>query len=106
MAKYMIQAAYTTDGMKGLLKDGGSKRRTVVESAINALGGHVETFYFSFGPNDVVIIVDLPDAVTGAAVGMAVGASGSVRCTTTPLITCEEIDQAAKKQVAYKAPGA
>jgi hypothetical protein len=50
--------------------------------------------------------VDLPDAVTGAAVGLAVGASGSVRSTTTPLITCEEIDQAAKKQVAYKAPGA
>ena len=106
MAKYMIQAAYTTDGMKGLLKDGGSKRRSVVESAIKALGGHVEAFYFSFGPNDVVIIVDLPDVVSGAAVGMAVGASGSVRSTTTPLITCEEIDQAAKKQVAYKAPGA
>jgi uncharacterized protein with GYD domain len=106
MPKYMVQASYTTEGMKGLLKDGGSKRRSVVEQAIKALGGKVEAFYFAFGATDVVIIVDLPDAASGAAVGMTVGASGSVRCTTTPLLTPEEIDTAAKKKVGYTAPGA
>ncbi len=27
MAKYLIEASYTADGVKGLLKDGGSARR-------------------------------------------------------------------------------
>ncbi len=54
----MLQATYTVDGLKGLLKDGGSKRRAVVEKAIAGLGGKVEGFYFAFGPTDVVIVVD------------------------------------------------
>jgi uncharacterized protein with GYD domain len=102
----MVQASYTADGMKGLVKDGGSKRRAVVEKAIGGLGGKVEGFYFAFGPTDVVIIVDMPDVTSAAAVGMAVGASGSVKSIMTPLITAEEIDAAAKKQVAYTPPGA
>ena len=106
MPKYMVQASYTVDGMKGLLKDGGSKRRAVVEKAIGGLGGKVDGFYFAFGPTDVVIIVDMPDVASAAAVGMAVGASGSVRSNITPLITPEEIDAAAKKHVGYTPPGA
>ena len=106
MPKYMLQATYTVDGLKGLLKDGGSKRRAVVEKAIAGLGGKVEGFYFAFGPTDVVIVVEVPDVASGAALGLVVGASGAVKVTTTPLISPEEIDAAAKKQVAYTPPGA
>lgn len=106
MAKFMLQAAYTLEGTKGLIRDGGSKRRAVVEKAVAGLGGKVEGFYFSFGKSDVVIILDLPDAATAAAISLTVGASGSVRTVTTPLITPEEMDAACKKQVSYSAPGA
>jgi uncharacterized protein with GYD domain len=106
MAKFMVQAAYTLDGTKGLIRDGGSKRRAVVEKAIAALGGKVEAFYFSFGKSDVVIIADLPDSTAAVAIGLTVSASGSVKTVTTPLITPEEMDAACKKQVAYTAPGA
>ena len=92
MAKFMLQASYTLDGTKGLLRDGGSKRRAVVEKAVAALGGKVEAFYFSFGKSDVVIIVDLPDATTAVAVGLTVTASGSVNTVTTPLISAEDMD--------------
>ena len=34
MPKYLIEASYTTEGVKGLLKDGGSKRRAAAEKAI------------------------------------------------------------------------
>lgn len=106
MPKFMVQATYTVEGMKGLLKDGGSKRRAVVEKLVGAMGGKVESFYFAFGDTDVVMILDLPDNVSGAAIGLSVGATGSVRSKTTPLITAEEIDAAAKKQVNYTPPGA
>jgi len=105
MAKYMIQAAYTADGLKGLMKDKASGRRAVVTKAVEAAGGKVESIYFSFGKADVVLIVDLPDNSTAAAFALAASASGLVHCTTTPLLTIEEADRALAKKVAYKAPG-
>lgn len=106
MPKFLIRASYTAEGAKGLMRDGGSKRRTVVEKIVGGLGGKLESFYFAFGEDDVFIIADLPDAGAAAAISLTVGSSGSVRCTTTPLITPEEMDAAAKKTVNYTAPGA
>jgi uncharacterized protein with GYD domain len=105
MAKYMIQAAYTADGLKGLMKDKASGRRAMVTKAVEAAGGKVESIYYSFGKADVVLIVDLPDNSTAAAFALTASASGLVRCTTTPLLTIEEADRALAKKVAYKAPG-
>jgi uncharacterized protein with GYD domain len=106
MPKYLVQATYTTEGAKGLLKDGGSKRRAVVDKAIGALGGKVESFYFAFGSADVVIIVDLPDAVAAAAVSLSTAATGAVKLKTSPLLTPEEVDAASKKSTGYTPPGA
>jgi uncharacterized protein with GYD domain len=103
--KYLVQASYTPEGTRGLLKDGGTKRRAVVEQLLNQLGGRLEAFYFGFGDADAVLIVDAPDNVAAVAVSMAVNASGAVTLKTVPLLTPEEVDQAAKKTVSYRAPG-
>jgi uncharacterized protein with GYD domain len=105
MPRYLFEVDYTTEGSKGLLKDGGSKRRAAVERSVGSLGGKVEAFYFTFGIRDAVVIVELPDNVSAAAVSLAVSASGSVAYKTTPLLTPEEIDEATKKKVAYQPPG-
>jgi len=105
MAKYMIQASYTADGAKGLLKDGGTKRRQAAEAALKSAGGTLEAFYFAFGENDAIIIVDAPDHATIAGASVAINASGAVTTRTTVLMTPEEIDQAVKKAVAYTPPG-
>ena len=105
MPRYLIQASYTTEGVKGLLKDGGSKRREVVEQLTKALGGRVEAFYFAFGDDDVYIIADVPDNVTITAVSLTVNASGAVKVKTTVLLTAEEVDQATKMTVNYRPPG-
>lgn len=105
MPKYLVQASYNAEGVKGLLKDGGSKRRSAVEQSVKALGGRVEAFYFSFGDADSLVIVDVPDNITAAALSFAVNASGAVTLKTTPLLTPEEVDQAAKKSVTYHPPG-
>ncbi len=105
MTKYLLQASYTTEGVKGLLKDGGSKRREVVEQLTKALGGTVEAFYFAFGEDDVYIICDVPDSVTMTAVALTVNASGAVKLKTTVLLTTEEVDKATQMTVNYRAPG-
>jgi len=106
MAKYLIQANYIGEGIKGLLKEGGSSRRKVVDELLASVGGRVESFYYAFGDIDAFVIVDVPDNVTAAAVALTVGASGAVTLKTTVLMTPEEVDQATKKSPAYRAPGA
>jgi uncharacterized protein with GYD domain len=105
MPRYLIHGSYTVDGIKGVLKEGGTSRRAAVESAIKALGGKLEAFYFTFGEGDVVAIVEGPDNATAAAFSMGVAASGTVRTTTTVILTPEEIDQAAKKTLSFRAAG-
>ena len=105
MPKYLFRASYLGEGVKGLLSEGGSKRREAIEQAAKGMGGTVESFYYAFGEDDVVGVIDLPDNVSAAAFALMVSASGVVNLKTTVLITPEEIDQAAKKSVDYRPPG-
>jgi len=105
MPKYLIQATYTAEGAKGLLAEGGTKRRDAAVKAIKAAGGKVEAFYFAFGKADAVVIIDLPDNVSAAAASLAINASGVVTTSTTVLLTPAELDEVAKKSVPYRAPG-
>jgi uncharacterized protein with GYD domain len=106
MAKFLVQASYTAEGVKGLIKEGGSGRKASVTKAVEAMGGKVEAFYYAFGETDAVVILDVPDAATAAAVSMAVNASGAVRTHLTPLLSVEDVDAACKKTVGYRPPGA
>jgi uncharacterized protein with GYD domain len=105
MGKYLLTASYTADGAKGLIKDGGTKRREAAEQAVKSAGGRLEAFYFAFGENDAYVIVDAPDHASVAAASVAINASGAVQSKTVVLLTPEEIDQATKKAVTYRAPG-
>jgi uncharacterized protein with GYD domain len=105
MAKYLLKASYTTDGVKGVLKDGGSGRRAAVEQTVQGLGGSLESFYFAFGDTDAYVVVDLPDNATATAISLMVNAAGGAQVTTVPLVTPEEADEATKKSVEYRPPG-
>ncbi len=105
MAKYLLAASYTAEGAKGVMKDGGTKRRQAAEQAINSAGGKLEAFYFAFGDNDAYVIVDAPDNASVAAMSLTISASGAVNTKTVVLLTPEEIDRASKKGTTYTAPG-
>ena len=105
MARYLIVASYTSEGVKGVIAKGGTARREAVQKMAADLGGQVESFYFAFGEGDAYVIVDLPDNVGAAAVGLAVGASGMATTRTTVLLTPEEVDRAAATTVNYAPPG-
>ena len=106
MGRFMFQGSYSTEGIKGVLKEGGTGRRAAVEAAIKALGGRLEAFYYAFGDTDIFVIVDGISNEQAAAFSMGVGATGSLHdLKTTVLLTPEEIDHAGKQTLSYRAPG-
>jgi len=105
MPKYLVQFNYTSEGTKGLLKEGGTSRRAATEKLIKSLGGTLEAYYFAFGESDGFVIADVPDNTSMAAIALTVSASGVVTVKTTVLITPEEVDEAMKKKPSYRPPG-
>ena len=105
MAKYLVQFSYTGEGLKGLLKEGGSKRREAIEQLVKSMGGKLEAYYFAYGEYDGIAIVEGTDIINQLAGVLAINASGVVKTTTTVLITPEEVDQAIKKIPSYRPPG-
>ena len=105
MPKYLWRLSYSQQAVKGLLEEGGSSRREATAKLIQDQGGSLETFYFAFGETDVFCIATLPDDATAAAVSLAVSAAGAGSVATTRLLDPEDIDEASRKSIGYRAPG-
>jgi uncharacterized protein with GYD domain len=105
MAKFLIYASYSSDGLKGLMKDKASGRKAAVSKMLESMGGKLDSMHYTFGEHDAVLIADVPDNVTAAAISIVVSAVGLARTNTVPLLTVEETDQALAKTVKYRAPG-
>ena len=105
MPKYLFHGSYTEEGLKGLLKEGGTKRREAVKQGAESQGGTLEALYYAHGDNDFYFIVDYPDNVNVIAASILANASGTVKVKTTVLITPEEVDEAVKKTMDWRPPG-
>ena len=105
MPKYLLKASYNAEGVRGVMKEGGSKREAAARALVKSLGGKVESIYFCHGDADAIVICEFPDIASALAGVMAVNASGAVVASTTPLISAAEMDAAAKKTGKYRAPG-
>jgi uncharacterized protein with GYD domain len=106
MPKYLAKASYTPEGVRGLLKEGGSGRVSAVTKLTKAMGGKIEAFYFAYGGADAYVIVDTKDEASALALSLAVNASGAVKLELVPLITAAQLDEATKTTANYRAPGA
>jgi uncharacterized protein with GYD domain len=105
MPKYLVRGNYVGDGLRGLMKEGGTSRRAAIEQLAASMGGSVESFYYAFGDRDVYVVVDMPDNATMAGVALTVAASGAVAVDTVVLMTAEELDEAVKKTPNFRPPG-
>jgi len=105
MGKYLATFKYNQEGLKGLLAEGGTKRRLATEQLIQSLGGKLEAYYFTFGDDDGFAILEGPDNISAATASLIVNASGAVSVKVTVLLTPEEVDQAVKRSVTYRPPG-
>ncbi|MDR7081000.1 uncharacterized protein with GYD domain [Arthrobacter ginsengisoli] len=105
MAKYLFEANYVGDGIKGLMREGGSKRRDALVGALKSVDGTLECFYYAFGKTDVLGVFDVPGPADAAALSLLINSTGSVNVRLKPLMTPEDLDEAAKKTPSYRAPG-
>jgi uncharacterized protein with GYD domain len=106
MPKYLISANYTAEGMKGVVAAGAKSRVDAVSAMLEAMGGRLESFHFAFGDTDVFVIADVPDDEAAAAAAIAINSSGAASIHTTKLLTVEQIDEALRRTVDYRPPGA
>ncbi len=106
MAKYMIKASYSPDGLKGVMAKGGSARAEAIEKLAAGVGGSVDGVYFSFGSDDLFAIVEAPSHEAMAAIAGTVGQTGALsKYETVVLLTPSQIDDAANMTVDYSPPG-
>ena len=110
MGKYAVLGGYTAEAWAKMVENPGS-REAAVRKVTDAMGAKLEQFFWSFGDDDYLAIVECPDDVTAAALSVAVGSSGSLRnLRTIKLITQEEgrkvLEKAKSAKAAYAPPGA
>jgi uncharacterized protein with GYD domain len=107
MARYLFQAAYTSEAWAAQVKNP-QNRIDVVRPVIERLGGRIECVYFAFGEYDLIGIVEMPDNVSAAAFSLAGSAGGGLKAVkTTPLLTIDEGIEAMKQAAGagYRPPG-
>ena len=107
MAKYLVQAAYTSEAWKNLIANP-ENRLEALRTVVEGLGGKIEGFYFAFGDHDVVGIVEFPDNVSEAAFSIAVAGGGALKSLrTTPLMSIEDGIEALRRAggSGYRPPG-
>ena len=105
MAKFLFLAQYSPEGLKAVVKAGFAAREEYIRALIESAGGKTEAWYFSYGQEDLVIIVDMEPA-TAVGLSMAINQTGVVQLTTTPLLTSAEMDVARAQMPQYRAAGA
>ncbi len=86
MARYLLQASYTHQGLAGLVSNPEDPSE-VIKTLTESVGGKVITFDYCFGEFDIAGVFEMPDDTAMASVVMVAGASGRVtNLRTTVLI--------------------
>jgi uncharacterized protein with GYD domain len=94
MAHYLVQGGYASEAWAGLVKNP-EDRTAAVRAAFESLGGKLEALYYTFGPDDFIVLGEVPGNVQAAAVSIAVASTGRYQnVRTTPLLTPQEMVQA------------
>jgi uncharacterized protein with GYD domain len=97
MPVYLHQVAYSREGWEALLAHP-QDRIEAVRPAVEKLGGKIRNAWFAFGEYDVVLITEMPDNLSAAAIAMAFAGGGACRSVqTTPLMSAEEAITAMRK---------
>lgn len=106
MARYLFEATYSTEGLKGLIAAGAKSRLQAVDDLAASVGGSIVSFDFANGGGDVYLICDLPDDEAAAGITLRVGASGALDSfKLTKLFSAEQIEAAASRNATYVPPG-
>ena len=109
MAFYLVRAKVSQDYMQALVERP-EDRLVTTTRLLQSVGGRLHYYFFSFGEFDIVMVYELPDTESAAALSMVMSSSGTVtEIETTPLLTMEEaisaMSQAGEVVGIYQPPG-
>ena len=97
MPSYLVQASYTSEALAALIKTQ-EDRTQHVKNVAKKLGGKLTASWFSFGDYDLVLLLDMPDAISVASFAVTAAAGGSLKSVkTTPLLSLADALVALKK---------
>ena len=97
MASYLVQVSYTSEALSALIAKP-QDRSGHVAKVIEKLGGKSLGSWLSFGEHDLVMLVEMPDNISIAALALAAAAGGSLKSIkTTPLMSIADGLVALKK---------
>jgi uncharacterized protein with GYD domain len=92
MPYYLLQVAYSPEAWAAMVK----KPHMPLEGLrpiLERLGGKLEGGWLAFGEYDAVLICQMPDQASAAALAMSAATEGAVRAIkTTPLMTDRSVD--------------
>ena len=98
MPIYMYQAAYSTESWAAQLKDPQNRVETTGRKLCEAAGGKLLGGWYCFGDYDLILIADVPNNESMAAIAVAIAAGGAIKSShTTALMTGAELVGALKK---------
>jgi uncharacterized protein with GYD domain len=109
MAKYVTLFTYTSEAWARMVQNPGD-RIAPVRRLAESLGGSVECVYWMLGGYDGIVILDVPDSISAAALSITVGSTGALKSLQThELLTQEQLGQALSQSKdaaqAYRPPG-
>lgn len=77
MPKYVTFFSYSAEAMKAMIHHP-SDREAAARALVESLGGYIDVFAWMQGDHDGLLISDIPDAVSVAALAAAVGSTGAI----------------------------
>jgi uncharacterized protein with GYD domain len=98
MPLYMYQAAYTAESWAAQTKNPQNRVESVGRQVTEAVGGKMIGGWYCLGDYDVILIADVPNIESMAAIAVAIAAGGAIKSShTTAFMTGAELVAALKK---------
>jgi uncharacterized protein with GYD domain len=109
MAKFALFFNFKPETWDALMKKPGD-RMAAVRDLASSVGGSLESYYFMLGDRDGMVVIDVPDAASAAALSLAVSSSGAFsHMETRQLIAPDDmpsmLEMAARARESYRPPG-
>ena len=90
MAKYLFEASYLSEGVNGLLKEGGTRRREAVDELFRSLGGTVLTapagqdaFFTYYDQTNTVITIPATGGLSATQMALITSVKVTLRIKAT-----------------------
>jgi uncharacterized protein with GYD domain len=97
MATFIVLMNWADQGIKTFKES--TARADAGKEEMAKLGVQMTDIYWTFGPYDLVLLVDAPDPETLTAALLRLGSAGNVRTTTMRAFTRDEFTRVAERAV-------